>query len=220
MTQLIARMGSLVLTFGVAAQLFSESMLCLTRTFVTLCVIIFVNTFLTDSSSVIGLIFERSFSQSFVLGMGYMDPLFHSLGILCFVNASLKIMASNSVALGPSLFSARYGICEDPGAEMLLVCLIVSCISASVISSVVPSYHSCSTSFKGLYSSCHSGGIFLSGCVCIQFWKCRLSCSVTSVGSVITVGSSPCVTILSIFIDFLFLSIKLFIILFLSVSSQ
>src|SRR4051812_20692455 len=103
---------------------------------------------------------------------------------------------------------------------MLLVCLIVSVISCSVISSVVLLYHECSTAFIGLYSACHSADISLLVCALIHSWKCFLTWFRTLSGSVFTIGFSPCVTILSIFIVFFFLSMKLLIILFLSVSSQ
>src|SRR3954468_978243 len=97
-----------------------------------------------------------------------MDSLFYSFGILRVVSASLKIIVKSLCALGPSFLSAKYGICDGPGAEMLLVCLIVSCTSDSVISLVAPLYHNWSILFMGSYSLFHSGGIVCTGCVCVQ----------------------------------------------------
>ena len=103
---------------------------------------ILVKIFLQDSRSVIGLIFDKSFFQSLVLGIGYIDPFLHSVGMLLDINASLNMVVKIVSALIPSFLRARYGICEGPGAEMLLVCLIVSTTSARVIVFVVSSYHS------------------------------------------------------------------------------
>src|SRR3954466_6978451 len=97
-----------------------------------------------------------------------MDPPFHSFGILRVVSTSLKIMVKNLCALGSSFLGAKYGICDGSGAEMLLVCLIVSCTSDSVISSVAPLYHDWSILSMGSYSLSHSGGIACNGCACVQ----------------------------------------------------
>jgi hypothetical protein len=99
-----------------------------------------VKIFLIVSRSVIGLVILILFSQAVVFGMGYIDPLRYSVGIVPVCNISLKMVVIYSIVLGPSFLIAIYGICEGPGAELLCLELITLEISSMINGLIIGLY--------------------------------------------------------------------------------
>src|SRR3954467_6624524 len=78
---LIIWIGSPVLPPGSPAQLSEESIECFVNVAAKWLLMILVKIFFPVSMSVMGLVMLMSCSQSFCLGMGYITPVFHCLGI-------------------------------------------------------------------------------------------------------------------------------------------
>ena len=111
-------MGSWVLQPGSAAQFSSQRMLCSKRTFAILSVIALVKIFLHVSSRVMGLVLFMLFSHAVVLGMGYMLPLLHSVGVECVISILLNRSHICCIPLVPNFLNAIYGMPDGPGAEV------------------------------------------------------------------------------------------------------
>src|SRR5438552_9576929 len=133
-------MGSCVLLPGSAAQLSSDRIGCDIRIEFSLLVKHLVKIFLIVSRSVMGLVMLILFSQAVVFGMGYIDPLHHSVEIAPVCSISLNMVVIYSIVLGPSFLIAIYGICERPGAELLCLELITFDISSMVNGLIIGSY--------------------------------------------------------------------------------
>src|SRR5438552_18409934 len=96
--------------------------------------------FLIVSRSVMGLVMLILFSQVVVFGMGYIDPLRHSVGIAPVCSISLNIVVIYSIVLESSFLIAIYGICKGPEVELLCLELITLDISSMVNGLIIELY--------------------------------------------------------------------------------
>ena len=80
---------------------------------------ILVNIFHSVSSNVIGLVLLMLYSQLSDLGIGYMDSIFHSRGVIPELRILLNSWDIYCRLFLLSFLMAMYGIPEGPGADVL-----------------------------------------------------------------------------------------------------